>query len=85
MLYRWQKMNECNLEQQIDKSASEPLALLKIAHGEHTMKKQSFFFERQRGLKEGQGDMYKDTRNEQPKVQRTDANVISVQNLVHTN
>ena len=85
------KMNDKNLEQQINikfcvkigKSANETLALLRVAYGEYAMKKSSVF-EWHRRFKEGREDVQDDPRCEQPKMQRTDANVDGVRTLAHT-
>jgi hypothetical protein len=71
-----------NLEQRINikfcvkigKSARETLALLTVAYGENTMKKSSAFEWHWR-FKEGREDVQHNPRSEQPKTQRTDANV----------
>jgi len=84
-------MNDKNLEQQINikfcvkigKSANETLALLRVAYGEYAMKKSSVF-EWHRRFKEGREDVQDDPRCEQPKMQRTDANVDGVRTLAHT-
>jgi hypothetical protein len=81
-------MSDKNLEQRINfkccvkigKSASETLALLTVAYGEHAMKKLNVF-EWHRQLKEGRGDVEDDPGSGQPKTQRTDANVDRVQTL----
>jgi len=65
------------------KSASETLALLTAAYGEYAMKKSSVF-EWHRRFKEGREDVQDDTRNGQPKTQRTDINVDRVRTLVHS-
>src|SRR5215469_4581081 len=83
------KMSDKNLEQRknikfcvkIGKSASETLALLTVACGEYGMKKSSVF-EWHRRFKEGREDVQDDPRSEQPKTQRTDANVDRVRTLV---
>jgi hypothetical protein len=62
----------------IDKSVSETLALLTLGYSEHAMKKLSVL-EWHRRFEEGQDD----PRSEQPKTQRTGANVDRVQTLVH--
>ena len=58
------------------KSASETLALLKVAYIEYAMKKSSVF-EWHRRFKEGREDVQDD-----PKTQKTDANVDRVRTLV---
>jgi transposase len=83
-------MSDKNLLQQINikfcvkigKSATETLALLTVAYGEYTMKKQGVF-EWHRRFKEGQGGVKDDPRSGQPKTQRTDAND-RVRTLVHS-
>jgi transposase len=85
------KMNDKNLEQwinikfcvKIGKSASETLALLRVAYGEYTMKKSSVF-DWHRRYKEGQEDAQDNPRSGQPKMQRTDANVDRVRTLACT-
>ena len=84
-------MSDKNLEQRINikfcvkigKSASEMLALLTVAYGEYAMKKSSVF-EWHKRFKEGREDVKDDPRSEQPKTQRTDANVDRAQTLVHS-
>jgi hypothetical protein len=84
-------MNDKNLEQRInikfcvktDKSASETLALLTFAYDEYAMKKSSVY-EFHRRFKEGRKDVQDDPRSRQPKMQKTDANVDRVWNLVHS-
>jgi hypothetical protein len=80
-------MSDKNLEQwinikfcvKIGKSASETLALLLVVYGEYAMKKSSVLH---RWFKEGREDVQDYPRGGQPKTQRTDANVDSVQTLV---
>jgi hypothetical protein len=75
-------MRDKNLEQRINikfqlkigKSASETLALLRVAYGEYAMKK-SNVFEWHRRCKEEQEDVQDDPRSGQPQTRRTDANV----------
>jgi hypothetical protein len=84
-------MSDKNLEQGINvkfcvmigKSASETLALLTVAYGEHAMKKSSVFFFFFR-FKEGREDVQDDPRSGQPKTQRTDTNVDRVRTLVRS-
>jgi hypothetical protein len=84
-------MSDKNLVQQINikfsvktgKSASETLALLIVAYGEYAKKKSSAF-EWHRQFKEGREDVQDDPRSEQPKTQRTDANVDGVRTLVRS-
>ena len=85
------KMSDKNLEQRISitfcvkigKSASETLALLTVAYGEHAMKKSSVF-ECHRRFKEGREDAQDDPRSGQPKAQRTNAKVDRVRTLVRS-
>jgi hypothetical protein len=58
----------------IGNSASETLALLTVAYGQHATKK-SGASEWHRWFKKGQDDVQNDPRNGQPKTQKTDANV----------
>jgi AraC-like DNA-binding protein len=67
----------------IDKSASETLALLRVAYGECAIKKSSVS-EWHRHFKEGREDMQDDPRSGQPKTQRIDANVDKVRTLVRS-
>jgi len=84
-------MSDKNLEQRINikfcvkngKSASETLALLTVAYGEHATKKSSVF-EWHRRFKEGRANVQDDPRSGQPKTQRTDANVDRVRTLVRS-
>ena len=82
-------MSDENLEQRINikfcvkisKSTSGTLALLTVAYGEYAMKKSSVF-DWYRWYKEGREDVQDDPRSEQPKTQRTNANVDRVRTLV---
>ena len=76
-------MSDKNLEQLkfCVKICSETLTLLTVSYGEYTMKK-SGVFEWHRWFKEGREDVHDDPRSEQPKMQRTDANVDRVRTLV---
>jgi hypothetical protein len=65
----------------IGRSASETVALLKVAYGEYAMKKSSVL-EWHRRFMEGREDVQGDPRNGQPKTYRTDANVDRVRTLV---
>ena len=84
-------MSDKNLEQWINikfcvkfgKSASETLALLTVAYGEYAMKKLSVF-EWWRWFKERWEDVQDYPWTEQPKTQRTDANVDTVRTFVHS-
>lgn len=84
-------MSERNLEQRINikfcvkigKSASETLSLLKMAYGEHAVKKSSVF-EWHRRFREGRENVHDDARSGQPKTQRTVANVERVRTLVRS-
>jgi len=79
-------MSDKNMEQwinirfcvKIGKSASETLALLTVAYGEYAMKKSSVF-EWHRRFKERREDVQDD-----PKTQRTDANVDRLRNLLRS-
>jgi hypothetical protein len=85
------KISDKNLEQwinikfcvKIGKSASETLALLTVVYGEYAIKKSSVF-EWHRWFKEGREHVQDDPRSGQPKTQRKDANVDTVQTLVHS-
>jgi hypothetical protein len=68
---------------QIGKSASETVSLLTLTYCEYDMNK-SNAFEYQRQFREGREDVKDDSRNEQPKTQRTGANVDRVGTLVHS-
>jgi len=84
-------MSDKNLEQPINikfcakigKSAGETLALLTVVYGEYAMKKLSVF-EWHRRFKKGREDVQDDPRIEQPKTQRTDANVDRVRTLLRS-
>jgi hypothetical protein len=67
----------------ISRSASEMFPLLTLAYDEYTKQKLSVF-ERQRQFTDGQEDVQDDQRSEQPKTQRTGANVDRVQTLAHS-
>ncbi|XP_040206118.1 protein GVQW3-like [Rana temporaria] len=83
-------MSDGNLEQRINikfcvkigKSASETLALLQQAYGDHSIKK-SNVFEWHKQFKEGQEGDHDDPSG-QPKTQRTDTNVDRVRILVRS-
>jgi hypothetical protein len=85
------KLSDKNLEQRINirfcvkisRSASDMFSLLTFAYDEYTLLKLSVF-ERQMQFKDGQDDVPDDQRSEQPKTQRTGANVDRVQTLVHS-
>ena len=84
-------MSDKNMDQQINikfrvkigKSASDTLALLTVVYGEYAMKKLSVF-EWHRRFKKGREDVQDDPRIEQPKTQRTDANVDRVRTLLRS-
>jgi hypothetical protein len=84
-------MSDKNLEQRINikccgkigKSASEMLAILTVAYGEHAMKKSSVF-KWHRRFKEGREGVQDDPRSGQPQTQRTDENVDRVRTLVRS-
>jgi hypothetical protein len=67
----------------IGKSSTETLALLKLAYGEHAMKKSSHF-EWHRWLKERQEVVQDDPRSGQPKMQKIDANMDRVPTSVRS-
>jgi hypothetical protein len=64
----------------IGESDSEILALLTLAYGKYVMKNLNVF-EWHKRLKEGQEHVHGDPRSEQPKMQRTEANVDTVLTL----